>query len=160
VNVADVLREVERRGGRLVPNGDRLRIIAPAPMPDEVMARVRQHKPELLRLLRDPSEPCAVCGCGSYWHDGDRWHCEACTPPPADVQRWRTVSGGRPAATPPPALPWPPELTEALKRVSTAFEWSRSDVADFTRWARRDAQALDDAARFLRRELDKLERTK
>jgi hypothetical protein len=160
MTAADLIREVQRHGARLVPNGDRLRVELSNPIPDDLVEQLRQRKAELLAVLRDPTTPCPACGCGSYWSDGTAWFCEGCNPPPYNVTRWRQVSGGRRAPTPPAAVAWPPELTEALKRVSTAFEWSRSDVADFTRWARRDAQALADAAEFLRFELDKLERTK
>ena len=104
----------------------------------------------------DPAAPCEHCGCGSYWHAADGWHCEACTPAPAGVTRWLHVSGGRPAPLPPPALPWPAELTAALKRVSVHFEWTRADIADFCRWARRSPQALADAGEFLRTECAKL----
>lgn len=103
-----------------------------------------------------PSAPCEHCGCRHYWHDGSGWRCEGCNPPAADASRFITVSGGKPAPMPPPALPWPADLTEALKRVSTAFEWSRADIADFTRWARRSPQGLADARVFLAAEVAKL----
>jgi ribosomal protein L37AE/L43A len=103
-----------------------------------------------------PTEPCPACGCRHYWRDGSAWKCESCNPPAADASRFLTVSGGKTAPMPPPALPWPPELSVALRRVSTAFEWSRADIADFTRWARRSPQALADAGEFLRGEAAKL----
>ena len=156
MSAADLLREVERYGARLRPNGDRLRVEFVEPLPDDLMDRLRQHKPELLRLLADPSAPCPTCGCGSYWHAADAWHCEACTPPAGTVERWCTVSGGKVAPLPPPAVPWPAELTDALKRVSTAYEWSRQDIADFCRWARRSPEGLADAAEFLAAECAKL----
>lgn len=107
-----------------------------------------------------PAAPCPACGCGSYWSTSYRadaaWYCESCAPPPeSGSHRMLTVSGTR-APMPPPALPWPLDLTEPLKRVSTAFEWSRADVADFTRWARRSPQGLADAREFLRTEVAKL----
>lgn len=105
---------------------------------------------------RNPSAPCPTCGCGSYWHAADGWRCEACNPAPDGVTRWLHVSGGKVAPIPPPAVPWPAELTAALKRVSTHFEWSRADIADFCRWARRSPHALADAADFLRVECAKL----
>lgn len=60
------------------------------------------------------------------------------------------------ALTPPAALPWPAELTDALKRVSAAFEWTRQDIADFCRWARLSPEALARASEFLRTEAAKL----
>ena len=106
--------------------------------------------------LRNPAKPCPTCACGSYWHAADGWHCEGCTPAPAGVTRWRNVSGGKAAPMPPPVLPWPAELTDALKRVSTYFEWSHADIAEFCRWAQRSPQALADAGAFLRAEMAKL----
>lgn len=106
--------------------------------------------------LRNPAAPCPVCGCGSYWNAADGWHCEGCAPPPDGAERWFTVSGGKPAPLPAPAVPWPAELTADLRRVSTAFEWSRQDIADFCRWARRSPEALADAAAFLHNEAAKL----
>lgn len=100
--------------------------------------------------LADPATPCTACGCGSYWHAADGWYCEGCEPAPPDVTRWRHVSGGTVAPMPPPALPWPPELTDTLRRVAEHFEWSRQDIADFCRWARRSPEALADAAESLR----------
>lgn len=106
--------------------------------------------------LADPSAPCECCACGSFWHAADGWRCESCNPAPDNVTHWRNVSGGKLAPMPPPALPWPAELTDALKRVSVHFEWSRQDIADFCRWARRSPQALADAGEFLRAEWAKL----
>lgn len=106
--------------------------------------------------LADPAAPCEHCGCGSFWRAADGWHCAGCNPAPDGVTRWRNVSGGKVAARPPPAVPWPAELTDALKRVSTYFEWSRADIAEFCRWAQRSPQALADAGAFLRAEMAKL----
>lgn len=103
-----------------------------------------------------PSASCPTCGGGSYWQDADGWHCETCTPAPDHVTRWSNVSGGGAAPAPAPAVSWPAELTAALKRVSTHFEWSRADIADFTRWARRSAEGLDDARAFLQAEAARL----
>jgi hypothetical protein len=104
----------------------------------------------------DPVTPCPACDCGSYWHAADGWHCESCNPAPEHVERWYTVPGGTVASTTAPSLPWPPEMTIELRRVSEHFEWSRRDIADFTRWARRSPQGLADACAFLRGEATKL----
>ena len=113
-------------------------------------------KNDKAEVFADPSAPCPTCGCGAFWSTGSGWFCEGCNPPPYNVTRWRQVSGGRRAPMPAAALPWPGELTEALRRVAEHFAWSRDDVRDFCRWARRSPQAMDDAAAFLRFELDKL----
>ena len=155
-NVRDLIREALAAGLELVPDGEHLTVRGDESEVKRFVPLLRQHKPELLRLLADPSAPCPACGSGGYWHDGTAWHCEGCTPAPAGVTRWLNVSGGRPAPLPAPALPWPADLADALQRVSMHFEWTRADIADFCRWARRSPEALADAAEFLRTECAKL----
>jgi hypothetical protein len=122
------------------------------------MDRLRQHKPELLRLLADPATPCPTCGRGSFWCDqAGAWHCERCTPPGAEpVRTWRCLSGGKAPPMPPPAVDWPADLETLLCRVATAFEWSPTDVRDFRRWARRSKDGMADARAFLAAECAKL----
>jgi hypothetical protein len=47
----NVLREVSDAGGTVRLEGDMLRLWAPEPLPDELRARLRQHKAEILALL-------------------------------------------------------------------------------------------------------------
>ena len=47
----DVLQEVAAAGGFIRLEGDMLRLSAPAPLSDELRARVRQHKAEVMALL-------------------------------------------------------------------------------------------------------------
>jgi hypothetical protein len=47
----DVLREVSEAGGTVRLEGDMLRLSAPAPLPDELRARLHQHKAEIVALL-------------------------------------------------------------------------------------------------------------
>ena len=47
----DVLREVSEAGGTVRLEGDMLRLSAPEPLPDELRARLRQHKAEIVALL-------------------------------------------------------------------------------------------------------------
>lgn len=56
MTAADLMAEVDRHGGRLFPRGDRLRFTAPEPLPADLLANLRAHKPELLALL-DPGRP-------------------------------------------------------------------------------------------------------
>lgn len=97
----------------------------------------------------DPSAPCTACGCGSHWQDADGWHCESREPAPDHVTRWCNVSGGKTAPMPAPVVAWPDAMTADLRRVSVHFEWTRQDIADFCRWARRSPEALADAREFL-----------
>lgn len=66
------------------------------------------------------------------------------------------VETGTPEPAPPPAVAWPADLNALLRRVSTAFEWTRQDVADFVAWARRSPEGLADARAFLAAECEKL----
>ena len=47
----DVLREVSEAGGTVRLEGEMLRLSAPEPLPDELRARLRQHKAEIVALL-------------------------------------------------------------------------------------------------------------
>jgi hypothetical protein len=50
--VDELLDRVRAFGGELVPVGpDLIKVRAPAPLPDDLMAELRQHKPELLAAL-------------------------------------------------------------------------------------------------------------
>ncbi len=50
--VADLVREVQTVGGNLVPlDNGRIRITAPAPLPEHLMARLRERKPEVINFL-------------------------------------------------------------------------------------------------------------
>ena len=53
--VAELVREVEAAGARLTPLDDgRLRVTAPEPLPDELLDRIRQYKPEVIAVLTRP----------------------------------------------------------------------------------------------------------
>ena len=47
----DLLREVSDAGGTVRLEGDMLRLSAPEPLPDDLRARLRQHKAEIVALL-------------------------------------------------------------------------------------------------------------
>jgi hypothetical protein len=51
--VDHLLAELRQHHVSIERHGDRLRMKAPVPPPDELLVAVRQHKPELLRLLPD-----------------------------------------------------------------------------------------------------------
>ncbi len=49
---ADLVREVQAVGGDLAPlDNGRIRITAPEPLPDHLMARLRERKPEVINFL-------------------------------------------------------------------------------------------------------------
>ena len=49
--VLDLLRQVTEAGGTVQLAGDALRLLASEPLPDDLRARVRQHKAEIVALL-------------------------------------------------------------------------------------------------------------
>ncbi len=51
---ADLIRTVEQAGGHLEPDGDGLVVEAPKPLPEPIMARLREHKAEVIDFLTRP----------------------------------------------------------------------------------------------------------
>jgi hypothetical protein len=51
MTAAPVIEAVRRAGGRILVRGEHLRLCAPVPLPDTLIAEVRQHKAEILDLL-------------------------------------------------------------------------------------------------------------
>ncbi len=51
----DLIRLVERAGGRLEPDGDGLVVEAPEPLPEPIMTELRAHKAEVLVALASQS---------------------------------------------------------------------------------------------------------
>jgi hypothetical protein len=75
----EVLHAVTQAGGRLTLHGDKITMEAPAPLPANLIAQVRQYKPALLAILHpkpprhaggmpitDADHPCSLCG-GIEW---------------------------------------------------------------------------------------------
>ena len=75
----EILQAVRQAGGRLIPNGEKITMEAPTPLPANLIAQVRQHKPALLAILHpkpprhaggmpltDKEYPCSQCG-GIEW---------------------------------------------------------------------------------------------
>lgn len=54
VNAMEILDQVRAAGGRMALDGGRLVVTAPAPLPDDLQAAVREHKTELLVALGVP----------------------------------------------------------------------------------------------------------
>ena len=51
MTAAPLIEAVRRAGGRILVRGGHLRLSAPAPLPDTLIAQVRQHKAEILDVL-------------------------------------------------------------------------------------------------------------
>jgi hypothetical protein len=105
VNVAEEIRALRARGVTLSVDGERLKMTAPEPLPDELMDLLRTHKAEIMAAVGDqaaevhdclppihdardphatPSAPCAACG-AVQWRAAShgwrwRWACGQCRP--------------------------------------------------------------------------------
>lgn len=51
MNVAQLIEQVHAAGGRIEAKGATLKLAAPKPLPDALMAELRLHKPDLLAYL-------------------------------------------------------------------------------------------------------------
>jgi hypothetical protein len=51
MSAADILERVTQAGGRLILHGDKLKVRAPRPLPDDLRQAIREHKAELLQFL-------------------------------------------------------------------------------------------------------------
>jgi hypothetical protein len=56
MDARDVLRRVNELDVRIKLDGERLMLKAPAPLPDELRSEIRDHKPEIMQLLRQEEE--------------------------------------------------------------------------------------------------------
>ena len=54
MQAAELIRAVERAGGRLEPDGDGLVGEAPEPLPPPIMTALREHKTEIIDFLNRP----------------------------------------------------------------------------------------------------------
>jgi len=83
-----ILAELVQKGIKIKPFGsDKLWIGPKDKITDKIRQKVRQHKPELLKILQKaPQEPCYACGDYNWWLSiHGHWVCGTCHPP-ADEQ--------------------------------------------------------------------------
>lgn len=59
---AAIIRDVEQAGGALLLEGEELRLRAPAPLPADILARLREGKAGVVAILRD--------GTATNWPEG------------------------------------------------------------------------------------------
>jgi hypothetical protein len=103
---ADLIERLMSSGCRLRPDGAQLRIEDPEyALTDALRAAIRQHKQELLKLLRsepanDTPAPCPTCGDPERWPTDKGPVCIACfidsitpEPAPAYVKRCEQCGG-------------------------------------------------------------------
>jgi hypothetical protein len=60
MNAAAILRELERRGVLVTADGDALVLKPKRALDDALLARVREHKPEIIRAVSAPKAPDTV----------------------------------------------------------------------------------------------------
>ncbi len=51
MSAAEIIHEIHQLSGSITVNQNHLKLRAPNPLPDDLVARVKVHKPDLLRLL-------------------------------------------------------------------------------------------------------------
>ncbi len=111
MNAAELISEVEAAGGRLTRrDGGGLHVQAPAPLPDELVERLRQNKAQLLALLRTYTRAASRSGeitklptpsheiptphqdgIPEEWRKGLRLLLDMAKPNDIDAERWRMV---------------------------------------------------------------------
>jgi hypothetical protein len=104
MTAAPVIEAVRRAGGRILVRGAHLRLSAPEPLPDTLIAEVRQHKAEILDLL-DTAAPAI----------SDRQRPSA-SPVETSIERWRRGVARLSSMLPPPSYPeraWAQLLADA-----------------------------------------------
>jgi hypothetical protein len=67
VTATDLLSDLARRGFTLAPDGDGIRVCPASRLTEDLREAVRQHKPELLALLRSP--PPSLDALPADWRD-------------------------------------------------------------------------------------------
>ena len=107
MTATELLDRVRAAGGEIEARGDRLKVRAPAPLCDGLLAELRIRKPEILTELRQVPlvaagssrtqgdvriaiealtapdvRHCCACGKAQWWTRSGRRICRVCHPPP------------------------------------------------------------------------------
>ena len=87
-----LLEEVQSLGLHVEAHGDRIRYAPALIATPEIQARLREHKDEILALLRGRrARPglvvCPICPSREFWlpRRGNRWDCVTCSPPASEA---------------------------------------------------------------------------
>ena len=106
INVDVLLAKAQELGATFISGeGDRLKVQAPAPLPQNLVEELKEHKPEILALLRE-RDPLAVSG--SIEQD-----VAALFFPEEERQGWLVLEVKRPERYPVAPVSLRPELTVA-----------------------------------------------
>jgi hypothetical protein len=107
MTAAPLIEAVRRAGGRILVRGWHLRLSAPAPLPDTLIAQVRQHKAEILDVLGTAAPATS---------QKQRPGASPAYTVPASVERWRQGVERLGAMSLPPGYPehaWTQLLADA-----------------------------------------------
>ena len=160
MNTAKALMdEVASHGGRLVREGEALRVQAPAPLPADLQARLRDRKADLLAALADEKPDTAQAPAAepsSTPNGGRTGNVIYATFGRGYRHPDGSIATGEPDPMPKPAMPWPTDLSPLLRKVSIARGWSDAEREQFVQWARRSPEGVADARRLLETEVARL----
>jgi hypothetical protein len=104
MTAAPVIDAVRRAGGKILVRGEHLRLSAPVPLPEALIAEVRQHKAEILDLL------------GSAATATSGRQRPSASPVEIRIERWRRGVERLSSMSPPPSYPeraWTELLADA-----------------------------------------------
>lgn len=81
-----ILEELNSKDITLTVDKGLLRYKAPkGTMTDKTISLLKEHKPELVRALKQSTTACYCCGTQTFWrkkdNTGGRWICKVCHPP-------------------------------------------------------------------------------
>lgn len=63
MNASQIVEEVTKHGGRIVVDGDKLKLSAPSPLPTDLLDEIKKAKAELLVKFKPlPHGSCCRCG--------------------------------------------------------------------------------------------------
>ena len=95
MQAAELVRAVERAGGRLEPDGDGLMVEAPEPLPEAIMTELRAHKAEVINFLTRPIARVVLLHCPpgvpEAWVQGVADLLALSCPALCPAERWQTL---------------------------------------------------------------------
>ena len=104
MSAVPLIEAVQRAGGAIILRGDRLRLSAPEPLPENLLEELRAHKAELIDHLQHARPPkLAQPATGALTH---------CTIPSAEIASW--VAGVARLATMAPPRTYPAHAWQQL----------------------------------------------
>ena len=94
--VAEILGELSRRGATVRAEGGTLWVKPRRVLDDNLLARIREYKPEILKLVSNGIAPCGSPHCAGCYDIGDglKIHPPKCSPEWLEwLKRWEPQTG-------------------------------------------------------------------